>query len=232
MHLFRFCCGICLNFFLHSAYNKVACPEPAGPHLEIQAMANMLQQILTPVVQTLTGRAGQQQEDPVKLTFLNAGQPGQMPVSNTAAGQLQLTNSQAAPAPATTSAAVPLQTSMPAEPSDSAAGKQDETPAAGSKPSLMEFEEEAYRQLQNKKAGVLRKPAAAKAAASKTPAGGKTKKGNVKPATSKKSTLKLGCLKCRGALLGCVQCRNPAYSGCRLTRAEWVALARERGLKF
>lgn len=220
------------QFFLHSAC-KVACLEPAGPQLDMQAMANMLQQVLSPVVQTLAGRAGNQQEDPCKLTFLKAGNSGQMPVSNTGAGQLQLTNDHG------NQAATALPPQEPNSPAGSA-GKQDETTAGNNCPSLMDYEQKAYEQIVQKKqrSTLMKKPAASKkaaaaeAAASTTVAGGKSTKCTVKAGTVKKGTLKLGCLKCRGAVNGCQQCRLPSYTGLRVTRAEWVALARERGLKF
>ena len=181
------------QFFLHSAC-KVACLETCWPAIGYAGpWPNMLQQVLSPVVQTLAGRAGNQQEDPCKLTFLKAGNSGQMPVSNTGAGQLQLTNDHG------NQAATALPPQEPNPPAGSA-GKQDETTAGNNCPSLMDYEQKAYEQIVQKKqrSTLMKKPAASKkaaaaeAAASTTVAGGKSTKCTVKAGTVKKRHPKAG----------------------------------------
>ena len=106
---------------------------------------------------------------------------------------------------------------------DSVEDKQAAATDAGNagKPSLEDFEKEAFQAVQAKKSAkkVLKRPAAqesSQAAAGPEPAGKK---------------LKLGCKKCRGTPKGCPQCRNPNYAGQRLSREEWRALAEKHGLK-
>lgn len=95
---------------------------------------------------------------------------------------------------------------------------------------LEDWEKQAYQKLQARKAGAMKRPAAAKSIGNKV--------AEAKPAPKKKASsvaettgLKLGCLACRGCKNGCKQCRRANYSGQRFTRAEWVGHAKKHGLK-
>ena len=97
----------------------------------------------------------------------------------------------------------------------------------GEEKPLEDYEAETYASLQNKK--LMKWPAAAKA---KAKAKAQTK-GKAAPTPAGPSgVLKLGCKTCRGTSKGCKACRNPNYSGPRMNRQEWLALARKHGWKL
>ena len=93
---------------------------------------------------------------------------------------------------------------------------------------LLEREE----QKSAKKGGTTK--AKAQAAKMKRPACCKPKAQPKKVAKSVAAThveVKKGCKRCRGNRNGCVKCLDPAFTGMRLTRQEWVAHAKAHGWK-
>ena len=122
------------------------------------------------------------------------------------------------------------------------AQSEDGNAAATAKPadSLEAFEQDAFNALQERKS---KKAVATKETKQKQEDNGKNKKVLKRPASCKasasnrstsataSSTQKLGCRKCRGAKHGCAQCRSPAFKGRRLSRSEWLRVAKKEGLK-
>ena len=98
----------------------------------------------------------------------------------------------------------------------------------GEEKSLEDYEAETYAFLQNKK--LMKRPAAAQAKAKGKAKAKAQTKGKAAPTPAGPSgVLKLGCKTCRGTPKGCRACRNPNYSGPRMNRQEWLALARKHG---
>ena len=101
-----------------------------------------------------------------------------------------------------------------------------------------DFENEALQKLLDRKdksdarGRGLKRPASAKAKPSDK-ATTVMAKSNAKSKAKSTSNpvLQLGCMKCRGTKTGCSQCQNPAFTGQRCSREQWLSLAKLQGLK-
>ena len=192
------------------------------------------------------GAGGAKKEDLLPgLQILVPGQSeGTQPKKGASAGS-QPATTPSAPAAAP---ALPLLDAIgttPASPSKQAGGAAPAVAAASAGPveaqnndkkpgegkSLEDYEAETYAFLQNKK--LMKRPAAAKAKAKGKAKAKAQTKGKAAPTPAGLSgVLKLGCKTCRGTSKGCKACRNPNYSGPRMNRQEWLALARKHGWKL
>ena len=134
------------------------------------------------------------------------------------------------------------------EPKDEKEGNEDQVGTSGSKSNktLEDFERSNFKALQERKMQrtAMQKENKEKKKENNETKGAKETKVLKRPASAmssrsckasasapRLSTLQLGCRKCRGGKFGCGQCRDPAYKGQRLTRAEWLEVAKKEGLK-